>query len=74
MSLLNNDSRAKVRGRGGRVVAGGWHSEGERDSEERREIERQIAGAQMQEHEGSHSVVSHASSGRRSFICFPIPC
>ena len=23
----------------------------------------------MQEHEGSHSVVSHASSGRRSFIC-----
>ena len=40
MSLLNNDSRAKVRGRGGRVVAGGWHSEGERESEDRREIER----------------------------------
>ena len=25
----------------------------------------------MQEHEGSHSVVSHASSGRRSFTRFP---
>ena len=30
------------------------------------------AGVQMQEHEGSHSVLSHASSGRQSFLCVPV--
>ena len=32
------------------------------------------AGVQMQEHEGSHSVLSHASSGRQSFISIVLWC